>query len=80
VAFHALSARAHIKKNLAISGLYGLSLLPFFLVKVMITGVIDIPPVALEAKIIALLDAFYAVYIVAVRASHIAIMHLALDK
>jgi hypothetical protein len=80
VALHALSARAHIKKDLALGRPYWLPLLPFFLVEMMLTGVIDIPSVALKTKIIALFDALYTVHIVAVTAPHIALVHFALDK
>ena len=56
MAFHTLSARAHLKKDLALGGLYGLPLLPFLLVEVMFIRVIDIPSVALKAEIIALFE------------------------
>ena len=80
MAFLAQCTGAHIKKNLAISGLYGLPFLPFFLVEVVRLGVINAGPVALKTKRVALFNLFYTVNIVAITAAYVATVHLTLGK
>ena len=80
VTLFALGARADIEQDLAVFGSDRLACFALTLVEVVVFGIVEAGPVALQAQGIAFLDALCAMNIVTVAAADAACVHLALHK
>ena len=66
MALDALGSTAHRKKDLALRGQDGISLLTLLLMKVVLFGIVERGLMTLQAELIPLLMQLYGVYIMAV--------------
>ena len=80
VALDALGAGADLEENRPVGGPDRLALFALLLVKVMLPRVVGLRAMALQAEIVSFPDRPDAVYLVAVAAAHIPVIHLALRE
>ena len=80
VAFDALGPGPYLVQHPAVGGLDGVALFAFFLVEMMLAGVVVACPMTLQAQPVAFLHALDAVDVVAVAAAHVPRVHLALSE